>query len=79
MTELRQRWEREKADLRREGLLTGQVQTKAEAILTVMTARGFAVSERVRTQIMGCHDLSVLDRWLTRAATAPSENDVIAA
>jgi hypothetical protein len=75
MTELRQRWEREKADLRREG----QTQSKAEAILTVMAARGFSVSERVRTQIMGCHDLSVLERWLARAVTAPSENDVIAA
>lgn len=75
MTELRQRWEREKVELRS----TAQVETKAEAILAVLTARGFAVSDGVRQRILGCRDLRVLDSWLARAATASSDSDVIAA
>lgn len=75
MTELRQRWEREKAELRS----SAQVETKAEAILAVLTARGFAVSDGVRRRILGCKDLRVLDRWLVRAVTASSDSDVIAA
>ena len=79
MTELRQRWEREKAELRAEGLRTGKAEGKAEGILAVLTARGLPVSERVRQQVLSCKDLAVLDRWLARAITAPSATDVIAA
>lgn len=70
-TELRQRWEREKADLRAEG--------RAESILALMRARGLAVSEPVKTRVLGCKDVSLLERWLVRAATAASDTDVIAA
>jgi hypothetical protein len=75
MTELRQRWEREKAELRS----SAQVETKAEAILAVLATRGFKVSEAVRRRILGCRDQRVLDRWLARAVTASSDSDVIAA
>jgi hypothetical protein len=71
MTELRQRWEREKADLRAEG--------KAEAILSVLVARGFKVSDGVRQHVLGCKDPSTLERWLARAITAASDAEVIAA
>jgi len=71
MTELRQRWEREKAELRAEG--------KAEAILTVLVARGVQVSEGIRQRVLGCKDPSTLERWLARAVTAASAADVIAA
>lgn len=71
MTELRQRWEREKADLRTEG--------RAESVLTLMRARGLAVSEPVKAQVLSCKDLSQLERWLLRAATAASDTEVIAA
>jgi hypothetical protein len=75
MTELRQRWEREKAELRAEGMAAG----KAEGILAVLRARGLAVSEPVQARVLTCKDLSVLDRWLMRAATATSDTEVIAA
>lgn len=71
VTELRQRWEREKAELRAE--------SKAEAILTVLTTRGFKVSEYVRQRVLGCKDPSVLDRWLAKAVTAASDAEVVAA
>ena len=75
MTELRQRWEREKADLRTEGRAVG----RAESILTLMRARGLAVSEPVQMQVLGCKDLTLLERWLVRAATAATDSEVIAA
>ncbi len=83
MTELRQRWEREKADLRSsakaEGKAEGRAETKAEAILAVLKARGLAVSEGVRVRVLACRDLGVLDRWLVRAATSASDTEVTAA
>lgn len=71
MTELRKRWEREKADLRAEG--------RAESILALMLARGLPVSEPVKTRVLGCKDVSLLERWLVRAATATSDTEVVAA
>lgn len=71
MTELRQRWEREKVELRAEGT--------AKAILTVLVARGFQVSDGIRQRVLDCKDPSTLERWLARAATAASATEVIAA
>lgn len=79
MTELRQRWEREKADLRAEGRVEGRVEGRAESILTLLKARGLPVSEPVKARVLGCKDLSLLDRWLVRAASATSDTEVIAA
>ena len=71
MSELRQRWESEKAELRAEG--------KAEAILSVLSARGFEVSDWVRQRVLGCKDPSTLERWLARAITATTDAEVVAA
>ncbi len=79
MTELRQRWEREKSELRTAARAEGKAEGKAEGILTMLRARGLPVSESVRTRVLSCKDLSMLDRWLVRAATAVSDTDVIAA
>jgi len=75
MTELRQRWEREKAELRAEGQTAGT----AQAILTILTTRGFQVSDGVRQRVLGCKDPSTLERWLARAVTATTDAEVIAA
>lgn len=79
MTELRQRWEREKTELRTAAMAEGQAKGKAEGILTMLRARGLPVSESVRARVLSCKDLSMLDRWLVRAATADSDIDVVAA
>jgi hypothetical protein len=49
----------------------------AEAILTVLTARGVAVSEAQRQEILSCLDRSRLNRWLSRAAVASSADEVM--
>lgn len=94
MTELRQRWEREKAELRAEGRAQAvselrqrwesekaelRAEGKAEAILSVLSARGFEVSDWVRQRVLGCKDPSTLERWLARAITATTDAEVVAA
>ena len=75
MTKLRAEFEQFKADLRHEGRKEG----KAEALLSVLTARGLALSDALRAQILSCQDLATLDRWLARALTAQTATDVLSA
>ncbi len=94
MTELRQRWEQEKAEIRAEAKAEGilamrqkleqekaeiRAEAKAESILTILRARGLSVNKSLRARVLSCQDLGVLDRWLLRAATATSATDVITA
>jgi predicted transposase/invertase (TIGR01784 family) len=59
---------------RQEGKFAGQT----EAILKVLEARGVAVNDRLRERILECSNPSTLDRWLIRAVTAKSAEDVVA-
>jgi hypothetical protein len=53
------------------------VRQAAAAVLTVLAGRGLAVPPRVRAAIEGSEDLEQLLRWLARAVTAASADDVI--
>jgi glutathione S-transferase len=55
-----------------EGLREGEAKGKAAALLTVLAARGLPLDDATRARIEGCSDSTRLDRWLARAATAPS-------
>ena len=48
-----------------------------EAVLKVLEARGVAVGEAQRQEILRCHDLDCLNQWLRRAARATSANEVL--
>lgn len=50
----------------------------SDALIRVLTARGLPVSEAVLRQIHDCTDTARLNRWLTRAVTATSAEDVVA-
>jgi len=54
-----------------------QARGEAEAVLKVLEARGAAVSEAQRQEILACRDLDRLDRWLRRAALAASVDEVL--
>ena len=56
--------------------MAATVQAKVEAIFTVLEARGLAVSEPQRLEILACKDLDRLDRWLRRAVLAASADEV---
>ncbi|HWO22878.1 MAG TPA: Rpn family recombination-promoting nuclease/putative transposase [Kofleriaceae bacterium] len=58
------------------GKAEGKAESKAEALLTFLSARGIPIPPEVRSRIEACKDLPTLDRWIARAATAASAEDV---
>jgi predicted transposase YdaD len=67
-----------RAEGRMEGRMEGRAEALAEALLRVLRVRGLVVSDEQRGRAVGCADLEVLARWLDRAATAGSVDDVFA-
>ncbi|HEX3528796.1 MAG TPA: hypothetical protein VH988_17180 [Thermoanaerobaculia bacterium] len=67
-----------KADGKAEGRAEGEVKGTAEAILRVLEARGVAVSQAQREEILRCSDLARLSRWVVRASLATSSEEVTA-
>ena len=60
-----------------EGELKGRTEEAARAVLTVLRARGIEVQEAARERILAEKDPSLLERWLEKAAVAPSVAEVI--
>ncbi len=58
--------------LRRDIEAIGEVRGKAEALVTVLEARGFDLDASTRDRISGCDDIETLNGWIARAVTAPS-------
>ncbi|MFS0692190.1 hypothetical protein [Streptomyces nitrosporeus] len=54
----------------------GRAEGRAEALLLVLEARGITLTEEDRARITGCHEPQVLGRWLTRATTAASAEEL---
>jgi hypothetical protein len=65
------------------GFAKGKAEGKAEGIaasvLAILTTRGLAVSPEARARIQACQDVPTLERWLARALTAASTEEVLAA
>lgn len=60
------------------GHRSGLVEGKSAAIFAVLSARGVPVTAEARARIESCRDQVMLDRWIARAATAGSIEDVFA-
>jgi hypothetical protein len=60
------------AEGKAEGKAEGAVEGKAQALLTVLDARGFLVPAAERARIRACTDLTTLDRWIAQAVAAKS-------
>jgi hypothetical protein len=56
----------------------GEAKGKVEAVLKVLEARGVAVSQAQREEIARCSDLARLSRWVVRALSAASAEEVTA-
>jgi hypothetical protein len=50
----------------------------AQAVLTVLRARGVTVPDAARAQILAERDRTRLERWLERASVASSLDEVLA-
>jgi hypothetical protein len=55
----------------------GARRESAAAVLAVLASRGLEVTPRVRTAVESSEDVAQLRRWLARAVTAASADDVI--
>jgi len=64
---------------REAGRAEGRAEGLAEAILSLLKARGVAVSDARRQEISACQDLDRLHRWLRQAALASSAEDLTSA
>lgn len=60
-----------------EGIEKGKTVGVAESVLAVLAARNLTVDARLRERISGCQDPKLLSRWLSRAATVSSADDVL--
>ena len=49
---------------------------RAGAVLRVLARRNIAVSDEQRERISACTELETLDRWLDRAVTAASTDEL---
>ncbi|MET8001036.1 hypothetical protein [Nonomuraea glycinis] len=58
------------------GEAKGEAKGEARSLLLVLAARGFTVPDDTRARITACTDLDQLERWLTRAATAQTLEDL---
>lgn len=59
------------------GFIEGLAKGLAESVLVVLRARGLAVPAEVRERILSQKDTIRLERWLEKAATAPSSDAVV--
>lgn len=55
-----------------EGEAKGEAKGKAEALLRVLAARNFLVTDAQRQAVLDCRDHAQLERWLDAAVSAPS-------
>ena len=62
---------------RAEGEARGKAEGQAEALLVVLSARGFVVDEGTRATILACTDAARLRRWILGAVTAASPADAL--
>jgi hypothetical protein len=58
------------------GWAEGCAEGWAEGILRVLAARGVRVPVEIQQQVLACRDISQLEMWCDRAATADSIEDV---
>lgn len=61
------------------GKTEGRTEGRAEAVLSVLDARGVEVRDDARERIMACADLDQLDAWLRHAVTAESVDELFTA
>jgi predicted transposase/invertase (TIGR01784 family) len=61
------------------GRAEGEARGRASAVLAVLQARDVAVPTPVRERVLGCTDLPTLERWLARAATCESAEEIVGA
>jgi flagellar biosynthesis/type III secretory pathway protein FliH len=60
------------------GKSEGKSEGKAEDLVKILRRRGMVLTDEQQQQICACTDLATLDRWLDRAFSATSVDEVLA-
>lgn len=61
---------------RAEGRSEGRSEGQAEALLLILGARGIGISDATRERVTSCGDPDVLRRWLIRAASVTTSDEI---
>jgi hypothetical protein len=60
-----------------ESFLQGKVETLVNSVLSVLRHRQVAVSDEVRERISACQDVDTLERWMDRAFSVTTADELI--
>jgi hypothetical protein len=60
------------------GKVQGKAEGKAESLMVILRRRGMAITEEQQHRIAACTDLITLDRWLDRALSITSIDELFA-
>jgi hypothetical protein len=60
-----------------ESFLQGKVETLVNSVLSVLRHRQIAVSDEVRERISACQDVDTLERWMDRAFSVTTADELI--
>lgn len=66
------------SDSQRKSFDRGQLQGQAKTIVAVLEARELAISDEQRQRILECSDVSELDRWVRKAVTVKTTDELFA-
>jgi hypothetical protein len=58
------------------GIILGQAKARAEDVISFLEARGVPLSGEHRERILGCADLELIARWIRKAATISSADEL---
>jgi hypothetical protein len=60
-----------------EGVADGRAKGRAESVLSVLAGRGLPVSDALKERVLRCQDAEQLQRWLLRAITVSSAEEIL--
>jgi hypothetical protein len=61
-----------------EGKAEGEAKGEAKALIVILKRRGMTITDEQQRQIVACTDLATLDRWLDRAFSVTSVDELLA-
>ena len=61
-----------------QGKVEGEAKGEAKALMMILKQRGLAITDDQQRQIVTCTDLAILDRWLHRAFSVTSVDELLA-
>jgi flagellar biosynthesis/type III secretory pathway protein FliH len=60
------------------GKAEGEAKGEAKAVMMILQQRGLVPTDEQQRQILSCTDVAILDRWLARALSVASVDELLA-